>query len=196
MIHTISVFTCAAVSVALLACGKTPENAKDKSKAVLQAAKPAVQSPVIGSERIPTLDGLYDTVAVRALRGDTLGLLRLMVNDSIYREIVWPVTPAYEPDREEVWNLVMSMHKSNSNKGLRRLLHDIAQPESGEVLRLPLGKTPVQGGILHDLPKTAKTESGVVLFASALCLDGAGCQVLSYAQGPQRGPASGNENDK
>src|SRR5690606_33602832 len=125
--------------------------------------------------------------SARAVRGDTLGLLRVLVSDSLYRTVVWPVSPAYEPDREEVWKLVTSMHKANSNKGLRRLLHDIGLPESGPVLRLPLGETAVEGGILHELAKTEKTAGGLVLFASALCLQNTGCQVLSYAQGGNRG---------
>jgi len=182
------ILACGLVLAGLTACGKSAEKSTDK----VQSEKPVAQSPLIGSDRVSDLASLHDTVSARALRGDTLGLLRLMVNDSVYREVVWPVMPAYEPDREEVWNLVMSMHKSNSNKGLRRLMHDIVQPESGDVLRLPLGKTPVVGGILYEIAKTEKTESGIVLFGSALCLEASGCQVLSYAQGGQRG-AAGSE---
>jgi hypothetical protein len=158
-----------------------------------ETAKVVVQSPLIGSEKVGDLASLHDSVAARASRGDTLGLLKLMVNDSVYRAVVWPSTPSYEPEREEVWDFVMAMHKSNSNKGLRRLIHDIAQPEAGAVIRLPLVPVPVRGGILHELAKTSKTESGVVVFASALCLENVGCQVLSYAQGGQRGAGVAEE---
>jgi|GEM_PF-5207330 len=179
------------VSALVTGCGKSDTKA-DAPKTDSASSQPtAKQSPLIGSESVVDLTSLHDTVAARAARGDTVGLLRLMVNDSVYRAVVWPTMPSYEPEREEVWNLVMSMHKPNSNKGLRRLLHDIAQPESGPVIHLPLSATPVQGGQLHEIAKTAQVDrklAGVALFGSALCRDGAGCQVLSYAQGGQRGP--------
>jgi hypothetical protein len=177
-----------ACATLLAACGKSGNTANRAAAA--PPAKSAGQSSLIGSERVVDLAALHDTVAARAARGDTVGLLRLMVNDSVYRAVVWPTMPSYEPGREEVWNLVMSMHKPNSNKGLRRLLHDIAQPEAGPVIRLPLTPKPVEGGRLHESAKaTPNTPSltGVVLFGSALCLETSGCQVLSYAQGGQRG---------
>lgn len=173
----------------MVGCGKSD----DKAKVDSAVSKSVVQSSLIGSESVANLAALHDTVAARAARGDTVGLLRLMVNDAVYRTVVWPTMPSYEPEREEVWNLVMSMHKPNSNKGLRRLLHDIVQSESGPVIRLPLTPTSVEGGVLHEIAKTTPTDTrltGVALFGSALCLDASGCQVLSYAQGGQRGPGA------
>jgi hypothetical protein len=179
---------CLASSLLLAACGKTREAGEAVPSP--QSNPPATQSFLIGSEQTPDLASLQDTVEARALRGDTLGLLRLMVNDSVYRTVVWPTTPSYEPEREEVWNLVMSMHKANSNKGLRRLMYDILQPEDGPALRPALGATEIPGGTLHALPKTTRTSGGVMLFGSALCLTkatGQECQVLSYSQGGARG---------
>jgi hypothetical protein len=173
----------------MVACGKS----QDQTEKPAPSSDRSVQSSLVGSEWVADLSALHDTVEARAARADTLGLLQLMVNDSVYREVVWPTTPSYEPEREEVWNLVMSMHKSNSNKGLRRLLHDIGHPESGDVLRLALAPTDFGGGQIHELAKTSRTGSGVVLFGSALCVDTRGCQVISYGQGGQRGAAAVEE---
>lgn len=181
----------------LAACGKGRE-VDDAAPAQAAGLQSRAQSPLIGSEYGSNLASLRDTVEARALRGDTLGLLLLMVNDSVYKEVVWPTTPSYEPEREEVWNLVMSMHKANSNKGLRRLMHDILQPEEGPVLRPALETSETKNGVLYSLPKTTSTGPGVMLFGSALCLtkaDGQECQVLSYSQGGGRGGVRGAVSD-
>lgn len=147
---------------------------------------PGAQSPLVGSEFVADLAALHDTVAARAARGDTVGLVRILVNDSTYRRVVWPTTPAFDSTREEMWNFAIGLHKANSVKGLRRLLADIAQPESGDPVVPAFGLQPVAGGLLHYAPRRERDERGLRLFGSALCLED-GCQVLSYAQGGFKG---------
>lgn len=155
-------------------------------------ARSTTQSPIVGSETVTGLEALHDTVHARALRGDTLGLLRILVNDSVYRTHVWPVSDAYE-DREEVWNFVIGLHKANSVKGMRRLLSDILVAANGKVGFPKFGTSGIPGGVLHYAPKGERERGAVRLFGSALCLDGA-CQVLSYNQGGMKGGPS-SEND-
>lgn len=154
---------------------------------------PPAQSPLVGSESVDGLAALHDTVHARALRGDTLGLLRVLVNDSTYRAHVWPVSPVYE-EREEVWNFVIGMHKANSVKGMRRLLGDILVPGNGAVEFPDFGTTEIPGGVLYYAPKSERGKGGVRLFGSALCLEDA-CRVLSYNQGGAKG-SEGSEGTK
>ena len=168
-------------------CGRSHEASKAGPP-----GKAAAQSPLIGSHRAADLTALLDSVEARALRGDTLGLLRLFVNDSDYKNHVWPTTPSYEPDRPEVWNFVMSLHKANSNKGLRRMMYDILEPAAGPALRPSFVAKPVPGGTLHESGQAAEMERGVLLFGSALCLEGLGCQVLSFSRAGQKGGSGEN----
>jgi len=166
---------------ALFACGDARDAVPSRGELRAAAADAeAHQSSLVGSERVTGLKALHDTVHVRALRGDTLGLLRLFVRDSVYRAIVWPSQPSYEPDRPEMWMLVGGMNKANSNKGLRRLLADVS--EAGAVKpRLPLfTRKEVAGGVVHSREKRELVRGELSLFAAALCQDD-GCQVLTYA---------------
>lgn len=181
-----------------VACGDSRPD-KGSPQAGVRGGEAPVQSPLVGSESVQGLQALHDTVHARAVRGDTLGLLRLFVRDSVYRALVWPTQPSYEPDRDEVWMLVGGMNKANSNKGLRRLLADL---EGGGSQRPPLPAftlKEVEGGMLHAREKSELARGELSLFAAALCL-GDHCQVLTYANagmaGKQRDPQEGEPAPK
>lgn len=164
------------LSAGFSGCGKKSED----GGAPRPVPEPApAQSPLVGSESVASLRALHDTVYARASRGDTLGLLRLFVRDSVYRAVVWPTQPSYEPDRDEVWMLVSGMNKANSNKGLRRLLSDVgldaAAPKAPE-----FNAKDVDGGKVHSREKRELRPGELSLFAAALCRE-SGCQVLTYA---------------
>jgi hypothetical protein len=166
-----------------VACGKTKEE------------KAVTQSEVVGSEKIRGVVALYDSVHVRALRGDTLGLVTVLVSDSMYRHGVWPATPSYDPEREEVWNLVIGMHKANSTKGLRRMLLDLQQYHD-ELIETPdFKQEAVPAGILYHAPKRERERGGLRLFGSALCDSEEMCQVLSYNQGGMKGGPVENDTE-
>ncbi len=166
----------------LAACGKARE-------------APVVQSPLVGSETVTGLNALQDTVMARALRQDSLGLLRITLNDESYRMHVWPVSVAYEPDREEVWNFVNGIHKANSLKGMRRLMADIRIPDHGPVETPDFQKIEVSGGTLYFAAKRERERGGIRMFGSALCL-GEACQVVSYNQGGAKGGSPENDADR
>lgn len=138
------------------------------------------QSSIVGAESVRGLEALHDTVHARAWRGDTLGLLRLFVRDSVYHTVVWPTQPSYEPDRPEMWMLVSGMNKANSNKGLRRLLADVRDAGVAKP-RVPVfTRKEVAGGVVHAREKRDLIRGELSLFAAALC-QGDGCQVLTYS---------------
>ena len=180
------------LSAGLSGCGK---KADDRAKSRPAPESAPVQSSLVGSESAVSLQVLHDTVYARALRGDTLGLLRLFVRDSVYRAVVWPTQPSYEPDRDEVWMLVSGMNKANSNKGLRRLLADIELDAAAH--GIPEFKVKdVAGGKVHSREKRELRPGELSLFAAALCREG-GCQVLTYANAGrvgQGGQISGSED--
>jgi hypothetical protein len=171
------------LAATLWACGKSE---KEKS-----GAEPAPKKTVIGTDWVSTLPALSDTVRARAARGDTVGLVRLMVGDSVYRRNIYPISPAFDSGREEVFRFVIGMHKANSNNGLKRLLYDIQDPQNGEILVPVFDSVPTREGRLHEAAWDPKSR-GIRLFGSALCLR-SGCQVVSFARGGAKRQAQENE---
>lgn len=169
----------AVFAVGVVAC-KDGRTVPGDQGEVRTAASVGTQAPLVGSESVRGFAALHDTVYARALRGDTLGLLRLFVRDSLYREVVWPTQPSYEPERDDVWMLVSGMNKANSNKGLRRLLADIGEPGHARPALPAFSRKDVEGGALYAREKSELTRGELSLFAAALCLEGK-CQVLTYA---------------
>lgn len=164
------------LSVALFAaCGSNHGSSSSPST--------TANSVQVNSQYVAGLSALLDTVGARARRGDTLGLLRVQVDDVTYRAHVWPLAATYEPAREEVWDFVIGLHKANSSKGLRRLLSDIGAPHPVEIESPEFTVVEIPGGTLHMAAKRDRARDGSVrLFGSALCLE-SGCQVVSYNQG-------------
>lgn len=177
------------VGLMLFACGseRKAQEAEDRSR-----MPKSRKSSVLGSESVHGLEALRDTVLARATRSDTLGLLRLQIDDSVYRAIVYPLSPVYDSAREEVFRFVLDMHKSNSNKGLRRFLQDAesiqsALPAEYEIVAVP-------DGFMYRNPAFKLTAPGLRVFGSALCLSGK-CQVLSYANAGKLGGTGDPEEE-
>lgn len=201
MSTSVTVFVLLAV-VGLCACqGEGGE--RDRAPAQVATDTLERQSVLVGRESVSGLEALHDTVHARALRGDTLGLLRIFVRDSVYREVVWPTQPSYEPDRPEMWMLVSGMNKANSNKGLRRLLGDLADPgdladfanEGAVKPRVPVfSRKEVAGGVVYAREKSMLVRGELSLFAAALCRDD-GCQVMTYANAGLAGKPRGGGSD-
>lgn len=201
MSTSVTVFVLLAV-VGLCACqGEGGE--RDRAPAQVATDTLERQSVLVGRESVSGLEALHDTVHARALRGDTLGLLRIFVRDSVYREVVWPTQPSYEPDRPEMWMLVSGMNKANSNKGLRRLLGDLADPgdladfanEGAVKPRVPVfSRKEVAGGVVYAREKSMLVRGELSLFAAALCRDD-GCQVMTYANAGFAGKPRGGGSD-
>ncbi len=168
-------FSMLALAGLLAACGSDRREAE---------AQP--QSPLVGSETVTGITALHDTVYARALRGDTVGMVRVLVNDSVYRARIWPTSASYDPDRESVWEFVISMHKANSTKGLRRLMGDVLEPSHGSPVFPVFEPTEIEGGTVYHAPKRELDRGGLRLFGSALCIEGT-CQVISYNQGGVKG---------
>jgi hypothetical protein len=175
----------------LAACGK--EKPAEKSPAGPDSSRAAAsgQSRLVGSERAADLAALEDSVRVRALRGDTVGLVRLMLNDTEYREFIYPVSPAYDSSREEVFKFVAGMHKANSIKGLKRLLADARDPSAGVSGAGSFGARAIPGGVLHEAIATSAGASGFRLFSAAFCRP-EGCQVVSFAEAGAHGGGRGD----
>jgi hypothetical protein len=175
-------FACLLAAAALAACGKS-DPAKSQPPSPGAGSRPA---SVVGSDQVPIAEALFDTVYARVRRGDTVGLARLLVDDSTFRRNVYPVSPAYDSSSESVFEFVLGFHKTNSAKGLKRLLRD-AQDSGLAVLRVPNAdtvKTPE--GVLYVLPEYSGARPGLQLYGSVLCRP-SGCQVVSYAPAGARG---------
>lgn len=116
------------------------------------AAQPEKEKPpsIMGTDSVPTLAALHDTILARAKRGDTVGLVRLMADDSAYKQHVYPLSSAYDPNRPEVFRFVLTMHKANNAKGLRRLLGAM-QRDSGKTVSTPseLDSLAIPGGMIY-----------------------------------------------
>lgn len=139
---------------------------------------PDSANPLPGRDSVAGLQALADTVRARALRGDTLGLIRLLIDDTLFRRHVWPSSPAYDPTRESVFQFVRGMDKANNAKGLRRMLHDVQTlGASGVPDAIAFDTTPAAGGTLYIL----KPVRSVRLFGGALAVNGV-YRVLNYSE--------------
>ena len=145
-----------------------------------------VATPITGQESAGSLKALADSVRLRALRGDTLGLIRLLIDDSLFRRHVWPASPSFD-ERENAFQFVRGMDKANSAKGLRRMLHDVQSLGAGGIPEsVSVDTVPVKDGVVH----TVKPIDGVRLFGGALEVNGA-FRVLNYSEsGSSRTDAS------
>ncbi|MCD6023699.1 MAG: hypothetical protein K0Q91_615 [Fibrobacteria bacterium] len=167
------------LALGLVACGeKTPSGSKP--------GVPARDTTrVLGLDAAPDLDALRDTVRARALRGDTLGLVRVLQDDSAYRREIYPLSEAFDPKNEDTFRFVLGMHKANTVKGLKRLLRDIRDTAAnGGILAEPFIEVKTAGGLQYETQLTRAP--GIRLFGSAFC--GAdGCRVVSYAEAGAQG---------
>jgi predicted small lipoprotein YifL len=145
---------------------------------------------ILGLDAAPDIGALRDTVRARALRGDTLGLVRILQDDSAYRREIYPLSEAYDAKNEETFRFVLGMHKANSVKGLKRLLRDIRDTASGGgVLNEGFDSTATAGGLQFET--RISRAPGIRLFGSAFC--GAdGCRVVSFAEAGTSGEAPEN----
>lgn len=150
---------------------------------------------LLGTDSAPNLHALFDTVEARLRRGDTVGLVRLMIDDSAYRRDIFPSSPAYDASSEDAFRFVLAMHKANSSKGLRRVLTDVLKPDSARaVLLRAVDSVPVPGGMVyHVLPG-----EGIRPFGTAL-RTGSAVRIATFGQpaasrprgGSSRAPAAG-----
>jgi hypothetical protein len=181
-----------ALAALLAACGgKEKPAGKPAEHADRPADSASGQSSLVGSERAPDLAALADSVRARALRGDTVGLVRLMLNDAEYRAFIYPVSPAYDSSREEVYRFVSGMHKANSIKGLKRLLADAREPASATSAAGDFDARGIPGGVLHEAAEAAPNTSGFRPFSAVFCRP-EGCQVVSFAEAGAYGDARGD----
>jgi hypothetical protein len=149
----------------------------------------AKEPPITGDATV-SLEALADSVRARAARGDTAGLFRLQVDDSTFRHYVYPASPAYDSSRPEVFAFVLSMHKSNSLKGVGRVLHDLVVDTAARVASPVFAESlPARGARLYTgfRPDPSRLQP----FGSALCRAG-GCQVVSYGGAGIRIPSDEN----
>jgi hypothetical protein len=164
----------ALVVFGLAACGR-----KETEKS---SARPLARDTtrILGLDAAPDLAALRDTVRARGLRGDTLGLVRIMQDDSSYRREIYPLSEAYDPENEENFRFILGMHKANSVKGLKRLLRDIQDTvANGSILDEGFKSTATAGGTQHET--RLSRDPGIRLFGSAFC--GAdGCRVVSFSE--------------
>jgi hypothetical protein len=180
-----------ALAAFLAACGKEKPAEKASAPQAADTSRAASgQSRLVGSESAADLAALEDSVRARALRGDTVGLVRLMLNDSAYREFIYPVSPAYDSSREEVFRFVAGMHKANSVKGLKRLLADAREISEGSPANRFDARN-IPGGVLHEASAAAPNTAGVRLFSAAFCRS-QGCQVVSFAEAGAYGGDGGD----
>jgi hypothetical protein len=170
-----------AVCVVFGACGSAD---KASSKPI-----PRQEGTELGRDQAASLEALVDSVMARARRGDTLGLVRLMVDDSVYRHAVYPLSDAYDSTREDVFEFVLGFHKLNTVKGLKGLLFDVSEtPDSKSVGDYSHVK--IFGGGFYEAKALERGVTGIRPFGSAVCLS-FGCQVVSYGsaglvgRGPQ-----------
>jgi hypothetical protein len=180
---------CIALALAsLIGCKQSQPETSDTTSVI--AKTETRTGSVIGSDQATSFKALLDTIRVRALRGDTVGLARLLVDDSVYRRNVYPVSPAYDSTRESVFTFVLGMHRTNNAKGLRRLLGDVSdKAHRGEITILevtPTAQTPTREGILHEISEYSGKKPGIQLSGSILCHK-QGCQVVSYAPAGAKG---------
>jgi hypothetical protein len=138
--------------------------------------------PVVGTDRTRDVQSLIDTVEARLLRSDTVGLVRLMVDDSAYRRHIFPISSAYDSASEDAFKFVLGMHKANSAKGLRRVLAEVQRAtEMQKPGDKPLSVTrdldslPVPGGMLYQ----SRTGSGIRPFGTALQV-GSVCRIATF----------------
>jgi hypothetical protein len=147
----------------------------------------------LGRDSAPDIESRLDSASARIRRRDTIGLVRLMVDDSAWRRHLWPVSNAYDPKSENAFQFVLAMHKANSAKGLRRVLADAVKPDSTPAPLLRVVEIEILPGatLHHVLPG-----NGVRPFGSALCVASA-CRIATFAQpgarrrGPERNPRLG-----
>jgi len=139
---------------------------------------------IMGTDSVAGLSALQDTVRARAMRGDTVGLVRLMAGDSAYRRHIYPHSPAFDPNREEVFNFILTMHKANNAKGLRRLLGSL-HADSGRTFYRSAGvdSLPTPGGMIYR----TRASDTLRLFSEAI-RQGDWIRVVSYSGARSRPP--------
>lgn len=171
------IFTIVAICLAFTGCGSAD---KTSSKPI-----PRQEGTELGRDQAASLEALIDSVMARALRRDTLGLVRLMVDDSVYRHAVFPRSDAFDSTREDVFEFVLGFHKLNTVKGLKGLLHDVSEsPDSKVVGRYASVK--IDGGVFYEAEAAEPGTIGIRPFGSAVCLP-FGCQVVSFASAGMSG---------
>lgn len=176
---------CAILLVALLAAGcnrsvpeKSGEIITPAQAVVADTGKKPAPGYLLGTDSAPDIRALLDTAETRLRRGDTVGLVRLMVDDSAYRRHIFPTSSAFDTSSEEAFRFVLSMHKANSAKGLRRVLTDARKPDSPPPVFLRgLDSVPVPGGMIYHV----LSGEGLRPFGTALRI-GASCRIATFAQ--------------
>lgn len=188
----------AVLGVALFAasgCERSPGKPAEKTALPAPSASGAAASPasaaaasdtapkarpghLLGRDSARDIQSLLDTAIARIRRRDTVGLVRLMVDDSAWRLHLWPVSNAYDPKSEDAFQFVLAMHKANSAKGLRRVLADAVKPDStpATFLRVLEDESLPGATLYHVMPG-----DGVRPFGSALCA-GSACRIATFAQ--------------
>ncbi len=137
----------------------------------------AARPSILGTDSVRGLAALLDTLCARARRGDTVGLVRLMADDSAYRKHVYPRSPVFDSSREEVFRFALTMHKANNAKGLARMLRKVREnPDLAAAAPQPLDSIVIPGGALY---RTRSSDS-LRLFSEAL-RQGPWIRVVSYS---------------
>jgi hypothetical protein len=178
-------------AIAALLAGACDRSQKDHAadsrsapKAAAKMADTGRAAPVpgrgslLGTDSVAGIHALLDTVEARLLRGDTVGLVRLMLDDSAWRTHVYPATSGYDPASEDAFQFLLGMHKANSAKALRRVLGDIRKPDSTPAVVLrALDSVPAPGGMFYEI----RPGEGLRPFGSAFC-SGGSCKVATFGQ--------------
>lgn len=139
--------------------------------------KKSAPGSLLGTDSVPDVLTLLDTVEARLRRGDTVGLVKLMLDDSAYRRHIFPTSQAYDPSSEEAFKFVLGMHKANSAKGLRRVLNSVQRPDSVKAVILrSLDSVSVPGGMIYQV----RQGEGVRPFGTAL-KTGTACRIATFA---------------
>jgi hypothetical protein len=185
-----------ACSLLAVACNRSKEqqeaDSRPATEAAARTARPITDSPagkgaadgkpargsLLGTDSAAGIQPLLDTVTARLLRGDTVGLVRLMLDDSAWRRNIYPSTAGYDSTSEDAFHFLLGMHKANSAKALRRVLAEVRKPDSTPAVILrALDSTPAPGGILYDV----RPGDGVRPFGSSFCSNGT-CKVATFGQ--------------
>lgn len=185
------------ILMALCACGqKSPEKPAAQNSVFLKdsTVKIAPRS-VVGTDSAGNIRSLLDTVIARLQRRDTVGLVRLLVDDSTYRRHLFPISSAYDSTSEEAFKFVLGMHKANSAKGLRRVLAEVEKAEG------MLGVNGIKGTAKQSIDFITELDSthfpGGMLFqthqgegirplGTALCVQGA-CRIATFGHPGSQG---------
>lgn len=147
-----------------------------KADSATASSKKAATVSVTGTDSVSGILTLLDTVEARLRRGDTVGLVRLMVDDSAYRRHIYPTSSAYDSISEDAFRFVMGMHKANSAKGLRRVLAEMQKQDSVPIVILrEIDSLPVPGGMLYQ----TRQGTGVRPFGTALRV-GTVCRIATF----------------